>query len=62
MTRSKALQLRALIEQAVASLSDIEALNGIELFPTWKTDVKYTLGARICYDGKLYKCVQVHTS
>lgn len=62
MTRQKAFQLRALIEQAVASLSDTEALNGIELFPTWKIDVEYALGVRICYDGKLYKCVQAHTS
>ena len=62
MTRSKALQLRALIEQAAASLSDTDALDGVELFPAWKDETEYALDVRVRYDGKLYKCVQAHTS
>ena len=62
MTREKALLLRRLIEQAAVSLPDEDALEGIELFPVWATGVAYTLGERMRYEGKLYKCVQAHTS
>ena len=62
MTREKALALRALIEQAAVSLSDEDALGGVELFPAWAADTSYELGVRVRYDGKLYKCVQAHTS
>lgn len=62
MTRGKAYALRALIERAAASLSDEDALDGVELFPAWATDVAYTVDARIRYGGKLYRCVQAHTS
>ena len=62
MTRSKALALRALIEKAAISLTDEDALSGVELFPAWAADTAYELDIRIRYDGKLYKCVQAHTS
>lgn len=62
MTREKALALRALIEKAAVSLSDEDALGGVELFPAWAADTNYELGVRVRYDGKLYKCVQAHTS
>lgn len=62
MTREKALALRALIEKGAASLPDTDALNGVELFPVWLADTSYELGVRVRYDGKLYKCVQAHTS
>lgn len=41
ITREKAIALRALIEQAAISLSDEEALGGIELFPAWATNTTY---------------------
>ena len=62
MKRSKLLALRALIEQAAVSLSDEDALGGVELFPAWAADTAYELGIRIRYDGKLYRCEQAHTS
>lgn len=62
MKRSKALALRALIEKAAASLSDTDALDGVELFPAWAVGVDYALDVRIRYGDKLYKCVQAHTS
>lgn len=62
MTRDKALALRALLVKASASLSDEEALGGVELFPAWAADTAYALAVRVRYDGKLYKCVQSHTS
>ena len=62
MTREKAIALRALIEKAAISLSDEDALGGVELFPAWAADTAYELGVRIRYDGKLYRCEQAHTS
>lgn len=62
MTRSKALALRALIEKAAASLSDEDALGGVELFPAWAVYTTYALDLRVRYGDKLYKCVQAHTS
>jgi hypothetical protein len=62
MTREKAYALRALIEKAAASLSDEDAIGCVELFPAWEADVAYTADERIRYGGKLYRCVQAHTS
>jgi hypothetical protein len=62
ITREKALQLRAIIEKAAASLSDADALDAVELFPAWEADTEYARGVRIRYDGKLYRCEQAHTS
>lgn len=62
MTREHALKLRDLIVRASASLTDEDALNGIELYPIWKPNTKYELGDRRREDGILYKCIQPHTS
>ncbi len=62
MTRSKALALRALIEKAAISLSDEDALGGVELFPAWAAGTAYAPDERVRCGGKLYKCVQAHTS
>lgn len=62
MTREKALALRALIERAAVSLSDEDALGGVELFPAWAADTSYELNIRVRYGGKLYRCEQAHTS
>lgn len=62
MTREKALALRALIERATASLDDGAALAGVELFPAWQADRSYAVDDRVRFAGKLYRCVQAHTS
>jgi len=62
MTREHAIKLRELIVKAAVSLDDESALQGIELFPLWKTDTAYEVGDRIRYEDVLYKCVQTHTS
>lgn len=54
--------LRSLIVKASVSLSDSDALNGVELFPVWATDTAYEVGARVSYEGTLYKCLTAHTS
>ena len=62
MTRDHALTLRAMLVKASASLSDEDALDGIELFDRWAADVDYAVDQRIAYNSKLYRCVQPHTS
>ena len=62
MKREHAYKLRELLHKASASLTDEDALEGIELFPLWAAGVAYDLDVRVRFDGKLYKCVQTHTS
>lgn len=62
MKREHAYKLRELLHKASASLSDTDALDGIELFPLWAADTAYALTVRVRYEDKLYKCVQAHTS
>ena len=59
----EAKRLRPLIEQASKSLSDDEAFYGPELFPVWNgKGIDYVKDDRVQYEGKLYKCIQNHTS
>lgn len=60
--QEKARQLRPLIEKAAVSLTDTDALDAVELFEHWAVDTAYALDVRVSYSGKLYKCVQAHTS
>lgn len=62
ISRDRAYELRAIIEQAVTSLEDESALNSIELFSKWKTNTSYAVDDRIRYNNVLYKCLQAHTS
>lgn len=62
ITRQHALHLRALMEQTATTLSDEDALTGIELFPMWVTDKWYEVDERIRYEENLYRCVIAHTS
>lgn len=59
---AKARLLRRLIELASASLSDKDALDGVELFPHWADDKDYVTGDRVSYGGTLYKCLLDHTA
>ena len=62
MTRAKAKQLRQLIEQLAVMLDDETALTGIELFPIWTIDRAYAVGDKVQRNGKLWRCIQAHTS
>ena len=62
ITKAHARALRRLIEQASENLTDTEALEGIELFPKWKTDETYLIDERVRYENTLYKCLMNHTS
>ena len=60
ISREKAYQLRQMIVKASASLDDEDALEAIELFPVWQTNIDYAAGDRVRYEGVLYRCLQGH--
>ena len=62
MTRAKAKQLRQLIEQLAVTLDDETALTGVELFPRWTIDRAYVVGDKVQRNGRLWRCIQAHTS
>lgn len=62
MKREHAYKLRELIHKASASLSDKDALDGIELFAIWDASASYNADDRVRYNGLLYRCLQTHQS
>lgn len=62
MKREHAYKLRNMMHKAALSLDDSDALDAVELFPVWQTDTAYTVGIRVRYGDKLYRCEQTHTS
>lgn len=63
MDRKHVDKLGELVHKAACSLSDADALEGIEMFPNWKPYTFYaTIGERLRHEGKLYKVRQPHTS
>ena len=57
-----AQKLRPYIEKAAKSLSDEDALEAINLFPQWISDINYDKGDRVIYNNILYVCLQYHTA
>ena len=62
MTRTEAIHLRGIVEQAAQSLNDAVALQAIFLHPHWTAGVDYTAGYKTKRGGKLWRCLQAHTS
>ena len=56
-------KIKQLMQEQVAQQSDEQALENIELFPTWqsKIGVQVTQGDRLYFDDKLFKVLQTHT-
>lgn len=61
-TSSEAEAYRRLINQAAETLTDDDAAHAPMLFERWQTDTAYEIGKRVCYNDKLYKVLQAHTS
>lgn len=62
MTREEVLRLRSIIETAVQSLSDSEALEAVTLHPAWAIGEDYPAGHKVQRNGRLWRCIQAHTS
>lgn len=62
-TEEVVAKIKTLLQAQVAQQSDEEALDNIELFPTWqsKIGVQVSQGERLYFDDKLYKVLQTHT-
>ena len=54
--------LRPIIETAVQSLSDSEALEAVTLHPAWAIGKYYPAGHKVQHNGRLWRCIQPHTS
>lgn len=61
-SKERLLKAKRNIHFASVSLPDEYAVDSPEIFPHWLPDTQYNLGVRICYNDKLYKVNQTHTS
>lgn len=50
------------IDDILPILTDEQAEQLTNLYPDWNVDISYNVGTRVKYNGKLYKCIQAHTS
>ena len=62
MTMAEAREKRKLLEKAVQSLDDSTALRMREFHPEWAAGVDYTAGYKVQHGGRLWRCLQAHTS
>ena len=62
MRKSEAMRYRQIIETAVQSLPDSEALEAVTLYPDWAAGQDYPEGFKAQRGGALYKVLQAHTS
>ena len=55
---------RLLIAQQINTLyvDDNTALRMVEFYPEWATDTTYPAGYKVQHGGKLWRCLQAHTS
>ena len=58
--------LRTLIssnsEKIVSTFTDENAVKVIDLYPVWTVGISVAKYSRYQYNGKLYKCIQAHTT
>lgn len=57
-----ARRLRPLIEKAVQSLPDTDAVEAVTLYPHWTAGTSYTEGQRVQDKGILYAVLQNHAA
>lgn len=62
MKQSEALHLRKTIEKAAQSLLDNEALTVVTLHPHWELSEDYTVGYKVQYGDRLWRCRQAHSA
>lgn len=62
MTMDEARTLRKIIEQASQGLDDKTGIMAVCLHPHWAAGQAYTVGYKVQRGGKLWRCLQAHTS
>lgn len=50
------------LDELLPILTDEQAEMVTNMYPEWAVDISYTVGERVQYNSKLYRCVQAHTS
>ena len=58
----KHTDLVAFLKAARLTADDNTALTGIELYPVWAVGLAVAKDSRYQFNGKLYKCIQAHTT
>ena len=58
----QAQEIRTSIDNVTSTMDDTDAAKNPMLFLPWEADTKYEVGDRRRHDGKVYKCLQAHTS
>lgn len=62
MTRAEAEAILAALVTLRESATDEQALSVPVLYPAWRSGVDYAVGARVRYNGTLYRVLQAHSS
>ena len=62
MTEEQARQLRKLLENQTAAMTDEQILNYPDFVEKWKSGQKYEADKRLEYNGTIYKVLTEHTS
>lgn len=62
MKLARAMELRAIIEEAMSKEDDSVVLETPQLLPEWKAGITYKTGKKIQYGGVVWKVLQDHTS
>ena len=55
-------KLVAAIKAMRLTAADQTAARAMELYPSWAVGLTVAVGDRLQYGGKLYKCIQAHTT
>ena len=58
----QAQEIRTSIDNVTVTMEDADAAKNPMLFLPWGADTKHAAGDRRRHDGKVYKCLQAHTS
>ncbi len=58
----QAQEIRTSIDSVTGTMADTDAAKNPMLFLPWEVNTKYEVGDRRRHDGKVYKCLQAHTS
>ena len=62
MKLARAMELRAIIEEAMSKEEDEVVLETPQLLPEWKAGIAYKTGKKLQYGGVVWKVLQDHTS
>lgn len=62
MNRERARAVIAALVKLREVATDEQALEASAIYPEWKEDIVYAVGARVLYENVLYKVITAHTS